>query len=182
MTAWKTLGVIALLTASAAPMTAQAETQPYAGQEQRAIAALSAQDIDDLIAGRGWGFALPAELNGYPGPSHVFELADELELSTDQLARIEAIFAAMQAEAQALGAEYVAAEAALDAAFAESVITQAQLRQLIARAAEIEAELRAVHLAAHLETTPILTRHQTVLYNRARGYDSGGGHGGHSDH
>jgi hypothetical protein len=40
---------------------------PYAGQDQREIKSLSAQDVTDLLAGSGWGFAKPAELNGYPG-------------------------------------------------------------------------------------------------------------------
>src|SRR5215475_1130417 len=55
--------------------------QPYAGFEQRPIKALSEQEVDDLRAGRGMGLALAAELNGYPGPSHVLELADRLDLS-----------------------------------------------------------------------------------------------------
>ena len=91
---------------------ALANEQPYAGQEARDIASLSAADIDDLLAGRGWGFALPAELNGYPGPTHVLELADQLGLDAAQRGRIEAIRVAMQAEAQRLGADFVAAEAA----------------------------------------------------------------------
>ena len=41
---------------------------PYAGLEQRAVKALSEQQIADLRAGRGMGLALPAELNGYPRP------------------------------------------------------------------------------------------------------------------
>lgn len=40
----------------------------YAGLQQRAIKALSDQQKADLRAGRGMGLALPAELNGYPGP------------------------------------------------------------------------------------------------------------------
>ena len=35
----------------------------------------------DLRAGRGMGLALAAELNGYPGPAHVLELADKLDLA-----------------------------------------------------------------------------------------------------
>ena len=46
---------------------------PYAGMQTRAIKALSDQQIADLRAGRGMGMALPAELNGYPGPAHVLE-------------------------------------------------------------------------------------------------------------
>jgi hypothetical protein len=36
------------------------------------------------------GLALPAELNGYPGPIHVLELSDKLGLSAEQKSRIEA--------------------------------------------------------------------------------------------
>ena len=65
---------------------------PYAGMQTRPIKALSDQQIADLRAGRGMGLALAAELNGYPGPSHVLELADRLELSTDQRARVQRLF------------------------------------------------------------------------------------------
>ena len=66
-----------------APVTALAQT-PYAGMKTRTIKALSEKQVSDLNAGRGMGLALAAELNGYPGPSHVLELADKLELSSDQ--------------------------------------------------------------------------------------------------
>ena len=57
---------------------------PYAGMQARPIKALSDQQIADLKAGRGMGLALAAELNGYPGPLHVLELADKLDLSAEQ--------------------------------------------------------------------------------------------------
>src|SRR3712207_1080028 len=56
----------------------------YAGFEQRQIKALSDQQVADLRAGRGMGLALPAELNGYPGPVHVLEHADAMGLSITQ--------------------------------------------------------------------------------------------------
>jgi hypothetical protein len=64
--------------------------QPYAGLEARSIKALSQQQIDDLKAGRGMGLALAAELNGYPGPMHVLELADALHLSARNETRSKA--------------------------------------------------------------------------------------------
>src|SRR5438105_4502530 len=67
--------------------------QPYAGLEVRSIKALSDQQIGDLRAGRGMGLALAAELNGYPGPMHVLELADSLSLSDQQRAKIQELFA-----------------------------------------------------------------------------------------
>ena len=56
-------------------------SSPYAGMQSRAVKALTDQQIADLRAGRGMGLALAAELNGYPGPMHVLELADRLSLS-----------------------------------------------------------------------------------------------------
>ena len=58
----------ALVLISAAVANAQT---PYAGMQTRPIKALSEQQVADLGAGRGMGLALAAELNGYPGPSHV---------------------------------------------------------------------------------------------------------------
>jgi hypothetical protein len=55
--------------------------QPYAGLQDRSIKTLSDQQISDLSAGRGMGLALAAELNGYPGPIHAIELAEQLHLS-----------------------------------------------------------------------------------------------------
>lgn len=160
---------------------AHADTTPYAGQDARAIATLSPSDVDDLLAGRGWGFAKAAELNGYPGPTHVLELAEELELSAAQRRQIQAIFDAMNTQARVLGAQMVAAEAALNASFKDGAINRDALADLVASSAEIESDLRALHLAAHLETKPVLSRHQIMIYNTARGYgDTAGGHdGGH---
>ena len=172
------LVVVALATPAVA-----SETAPYAGLDARNIATLSEKDVDDLLAGRGWGFALAAELNGYPGPAHVLELAETLELSDTQRADVQAIFDAMNAEARVLGAQYVAAEAAVSRAFESGEVDAKTLAALIAASGAIEADLRRVHLEAHLQVKPLMTRHQTMLYSRARGYGAaGGGHGsgGHS--
>jgi hypothetical protein len=61
---------------------------PYAGQQHRPIKALSAADVEALENGQGWGLAKPAELNGYPGPLHVLELADELQLTEEQVTQV----------------------------------------------------------------------------------------------
>src|SRR5690606_19670228 len=76
---------------------------PYAGWDGRAIKALSPEQVDDLQNGRGMGLALAAELNGYPGPRHVLELAEPLELTAEQRAEAQRLFDAMQAEAIVLG-------------------------------------------------------------------------------
>ncbi len=62
--------------------TAAADTAaPYAGQQTRAIKALSPEDIAGLRAGDGMAMAKAAELNRYPGPRHVLDLAGPLALS-----------------------------------------------------------------------------------------------------
>lgn len=146
--------------------------QPYAGFEKRAIKGLSPDDIAQIEAGAGWGLALPAELNGKPGPAHLLELRDQLHLSPAQVAAIEAIHAAMKSEAIAAGKRFIAAEKALSDGFAGNDLTAAGLQALLTEAAQARAALRYVHLARHLETPPLLSPHQITRYNQLRGYDA----------
>ena len=68
-----------VLCAVASPLVAQDHGHsPYAGLEAREIKSLSEADIEELRRGGGWGLALPAELNGVPGPAHLLELRDEI--------------------------------------------------------------------------------------------------------
>jgi hypothetical protein len=113
------LNIATLLLAST---TAFAQT-PYTGMQTRSIKALSEQQVADLGAGRGIGLALAAELNGYPGPFHVLELADKLDLSADQRASIQRLFDAMKAEAVPLGSKLIEQEADLDKQFAIRAVT-----------------------------------------------------------
>jgi len=110
------LAVVVLILTNIAAFT----QTPYAGMQTRPIKALSEQQVADLQAGRGMGLALAAELNGYPGPSHVLELADKLDLSTDQRAKIQDIFHSMKQEVLPLGAKLIKQEAELDRQFCKS--------------------------------------------------------------
>ena len=74
-------GLVGAALAIHAPKLINHASQPYAGQDTRQISSLSTSDIDALKKGDGWGLAKPAELNGYPGPAHVLEFADQLSLS-----------------------------------------------------------------------------------------------------
>jgi Spy/CpxP family protein refolding chaperone len=154
---------------------AQHSQQPYAGQERRAVKALSEAEVADLLAGRGMGLAKAAELNGYPGPMHLLGHAETLKLTPAQRAAIEAIRARMAASAAALGREIVEKERALDAAFAEGRIDAAQLSAMSGEIAALMGRLRAVHLAAHIEARPLLAPHQVAEYNRLRGYTGAAG-------
>jgi Spy/CpxP family protein refolding chaperone len=147
--------------------------QPYAGLEGRPIKALSEQQLSDLRAGRGMGLALAAELNGYPGPMHVLELADALGLSDQQRAKMQNLFAAMRAEAIPLGDKLIAQEAELDRQFAQKTISPASLGSLVGAIGATQAELRQTHLKYHLSTTEILTPAQVQRYGEVRGYKDG---------
>ena len=155
---------------------AQHAPSPYAGLEGRSIKALSPQQIADLKAGRGMGLALAAELNGYPGPMHVAELARDLRLSDEQKRKVAELTAEMRKEAIRLGEELIAAEADLDAAFATKSLDEASLAAKVARNGEIQAALRTAHLKYHLTTKALLTPEQIIAYAQLRGYAGGGTH------
>jgi Spy/CpxP family protein refolding chaperone len=156
-----------------APAALAQSQQPYAGLEGRSIKALSEQQIADLRAGRGMGLALAAELNGYPGPMHVLELADALDLSGQQRAKIQELFAAMKAEAIPLGERLIAQEADLDKAFAGKTITAASLAASTGAIGATHGALRQTHLKYHLFTLEVLTPVQLQRYAEFRGYGRG---------
>jgi LTXXQ motif family protein len=166
MKIWPVIASIAFVT------SVHAQT-PYAGMQTRSIKALSEQQIADLNAGRGMGLALAAELNGYPGPLHVLELADKLELSADQRADMQRLFDAMKAEALPLGAKLIEQEAELDRQFATRSITPESLKASTTAVAVTQGMLRETHLRYHLSTGSILTPAQMTKYAELRGYSSG---------
>lgn len=144
--------------------------QPYAGLDKRQVASFSDDEITGLLDGRGMGFALPAELNGYPGPMHILELATELQLTTEQRSAIEAIFGHMKQQARQSGTSYVEAEKALDQAFRERIVDLAALKRLTLEADRLRAEKRFAHLQAHVTARAVLTPDQLQRYAALRGY------------
>jgi len=162
------LPLLALLLAL--PAAAQA---PYAGTQTRPIKALSAEHIADLRAGRGMGLALAAELNGWPGPMHVLELADRLGLDAPQRTRMETLMASMRTDAIVLGESVIAAEGSLDRLFAERRATPEAVTAATASAGQAQAALRALHLRAHLDAAAVLTPAQLERYAVLRGYREG---------
>ena len=147
-----------------------AADMPYAGQQSRPIKALSDDDIAALQNGEGMGMAKAAELNGYPGPKHVLDLARQLQLTDGQWRGVQAIFDRMSAAAKPLGGELIAQEQALDQLFAKGDITPDRLAAATAAIAELQGRLRAVHLSAHVETRALLNPDQIARYEQLRGY------------
>lgn len=156
--------------------------QPYAGLEQRPIKALSHQQVDDLQTGRGMGLALAAELNGYPGPSHVLELGDRLDLTRDQRIQIQRLFDAMKQETVPLGNKLVEQERELDHLFSARVVTSESLKTTIVAISETQAQLRESHLKYHLSTAALLDQTQMQRYAELRGYQRPDSSEGHKHH
>lgn len=154
---------------------------PYAGQQARAVKALSAEETRDLLEGRGMGLAKAAELNRYPGPMHLMEMAKELGLSEADAAKLRGVFESMRTEARALGAEIVAREGELDRVFADGKADPATVEALTATIGALQGKLRAVHLNAHLAVRPMLAADVVARYDALRGY-AGKGHAGEHMH
>ena len=166
------LVLLAVLDVAASPA-------PYAGQEARAIKALSAEDVASYLAGEGMGLARAAELNHFPGPRHVLDLQAELGLTVVQRAAVQGAYAEMDAEARRLGAAIVEAERTLDDRFARGDVDAAELDRAVGAIAVLQGRLRASHLRAHLLTRAALTREQIARYDALRGYGAGAHHGHH---
>lgn len=151
---------------------ATAPANPYAGQQARAIKALSDSEVVALLAGKGAGFAKTAELNGYPGPAHVLELAEPLNLDAAQLAATRQLMAAHRSRAEQLGAEAVEAERALDRLFAHRHADAEAVDKATQRIGALQARIRAEHLITHLNQTALLSTDQIRRYSALRGYDA----------
>lgn len=179
---YKFLSVILAVFVLANPVSAM-QPGSYAGEEQREIKALSADEVQGYLAGKGAGLAKAAELNHYPGPAHVLDLADKLRLSEKQKASTKAIFDVMQKEAMARGKALIEKERELDRQFAAGSITADSLRSMLKQIGELQAEIRRSHLQAHIEQRAILTKLQIAKYDELRGYTSqnNAGHG-HPSH
>jgi Spy/CpxP family protein refolding chaperone len=175
------LGLVAAALVFATSASAQ-HPRPYAGEQSRSIKALSEDEVKQYLTGGGLGYAKTAELNRHPGPMHVLELAEKLQLTADQRAKTEALMATHKAEARTLGRKFVEAEQALDQLFASGAASQGDLARRVAAAASAQGDYRLSHLETHRRMRAILTAEQVAEYDRLRGYAATSGQGGHKQH
>jgi Spy/CpxP family protein refolding chaperone len=126
-------------------------------------------DREGLENGEGLGMGLFAELNGYPGPLHVLELRDSLELTDTQLKQTQAIFDEMKHEAVLLGRAVIAAEESLYAVFRRGNVQEDEIQLKAEEIGQVRSQLRTIHLRAHLQTREILSDEQRTKYMRLRG-------------
>jgi len=156
--------------AMAAALPAAAQHHGYSGEQHRDIKALSAEEVKQYQSGAGMGYAKPAELNGFPGPMHVLELADKLALTAAQRAETKALMDAHKAEARAIGGKLVEAERRLEHLFRSGNVAASVLAQAVKEAAALEGEYRLSHLETHRRMRTLLTEEQVHRYAKLRGY------------
>jgi len=118
------------------------------------------------------GYAKAAELNRFPGPMHVLELADKLGLSEEQRATTKALMDQHKRQARALGAELVESERALEVLFEKGTVDEAMLARAVRASAALEGEYRLSHLETHRRMRALLTDEQTKRYDALRGYSA----------
>jgi Spy/CpxP family protein refolding chaperone len=124
----------------------------------------SDERADGLRRGLGMGLAKPADDNGYPGPRHVLDAADELGLTPDQRQKTAELVARMQAEAIPASARLLADEDALAALFKDKEADLGNITAAVDTATHSLAAVQVIHLKYHLAMRALLTPAQLSAY------------------
>ena len=168
----QSFALIAVLVVAPASAPAQHThgVSSYAHDRSAEFSSLSPNEVRELRDGEGMGLARAAELNHYPGPKHLLDLAGELGLGGAQIERIDEIHRNMKARAIAKGEAILEAERHLSDLFASGQPSAARLRQMTEHLGLMRGQLQAIHLLAHVEAAAELTPAQIEGYDRLRGY------------
>lgn len=135
---------------------------------QSPVKTLTADQAQALLKGEGMGMAKAAELNHYPGPRHVLQLASDLHLTPEQTSATQELFDSMHQNAVDLGEEILAREKDLDTLFASGRASPKEVSSLVSQIAVLEGRLRATHLLAHLKQRELLRPEQVAAYDKLR--------------
>ena len=157
---------------------AQDGRSPYASETKREIKSLSLEERMAYERGEGMGLAKAAELNHYPGPKHVLDIAPRISLTAAQITETQRIYEEMHLSAVRLGTMIVDKERNLDTLFADNAADPRGLEVAVKEIARLQGELRFVHLETHLKLKRILTPAQIARYDELRGYSGYKGQGG----
>lgn len=133
------------------------------------LGGVSEQEKEALLKGAGLGAGMIAMMNGYPGPKHVLELGDELELNAAQRESIGKTYGNVKAESVKLGTELVEKDEALTALFTSGSATTGEVEKLSRDIGELQGRVRAAHLNAHVETFDALTPAQREKLSSMQG-------------
>jgi len=165
--------IIALILCSLL-LPVQSLDMSYADPQGDEVNTLSEDEVQGLLNGEGMGMARAAELNHYPGPRHVLDLASQLQLSHAQRNKAQEIYNRMHDEAVRLGKMILQKEKELNDIFKRDEVTLTRLKTLVMEIARLRAELRFFHLLAHLEMKGVLSREQIEKYDELQGHRTRG--------
>ncbi len=133
------------------------------------LGGVSEQEKEALLKGAGLGAGMIAMMNGYPGPKHVLEMGDELELTAEQRESIGTIYGNVKAKSVELGTELVEKDEALAALFTSGSVSTGDVEKLAREIGELQGRVRAEHLNAHVETFDALTPAQREQLSSMQG-------------
>lgn len=145
------------------------EASTHGGQATPEVKSLSAAEVQGYLEGREMGLAKVAELNGYPAPARVLELATQLQLTPHQRSKTEHLNRSTKTAAR-LGYWLVEAERRLNVLFDKGEADDEKITSLVRRIGGLEAEIRLVHLRAHIDMRRVLTADQIKKYEEERGH------------
>ena len=150
------------------PTTAQHvhESSSYAHSRGAEVTSLTNEEVRALRQGEGMGLARAAELNHFPGPRHLLDLASDLDLSEVQIRRIRAIHDRMKSQ----GEDIIKVEKHLADLFASGDPSARKLTQVTEHLGAMHGQLQAIHLLAHIEAARELSAGQIREYDKLRGY------------
>jgi hypothetical protein len=149
---------------------ATAPVAPNYAPPAREIKALSPQEQRGWIEGENMGMARAAELNGYPAPMMVLEMAQTLKLTPEQAAATRELMTRHKAQVRKLGAELVDAERQLDVAFRDQHAEASEVDRLTGQIGQLQARIRASHLRTHVAEQALLTPQQMQQYAGMHGF------------
>ncbi len=129
---------------------------------------MDASEREAIETGQGFAMARAAEAHGLPGPKHILEYADVLELNALQRDRMTILMRSMRTAALKEGQAVLQAEAAIDAELARSTPDAARVAELTEVVGRARGRLRNVHLTTHLAAAPVLTSAQRAKYVQLR--------------
>jgi len=146
-----------------------------AAREGTGIPALSEAQAASYLDGEAMWQASVAELNHYPSPRRVLELAEALELAEGQRRATTELHEETRREAIRLGGELVALEQRLNRIFAWNQATADNIAKIVLDIGTLQAQLRLTHLVASIRQKSLLTEEQVKRYDelQGRGMDTG---------
>jgi Spy/CpxP family protein refolding chaperone len=121
-------------------------------------------DREALLNGDGDGMAAYAELNGYPAPKDILDLAAKLSLTSRQKQDIRELYNDTRTRARVLGKLIVKVEEELHYAFNSGMLGLESVEEDAESIGKMRGTLRGIHLAAHVKTRELLTKKQLEQY------------------